>query len=104
MVQRKTLVQADARIYGAAARQDLASLLSGQGAPLSAAEQSQLSEYAVPMVAAWQFFNPLRPRKQMRSIYEMEDRRKVQGRVPRKHMMTHTSMCVPHQKYVLYVS
>ena len=40
---------------------------------LSAAEQSQLSEYAMPMMAARRVFQLLRPHTQTRSIYEMEE-------------------------------
>ena len=76
MAQRKALVLEDVlhrRMYGAAARRALAYLLSRQEATLSAAEQSQLSEDAVPMMAAWHVFQLLRPHKQTRSIYEMEE-------------------------------
>ena len=45
--------------------------------PLSAAGQSQLSEYAVPMMAARRVFQPLRPHKQTRPINEMEEREAV---------------------------
>ena len=60
-------------MYGAAARRDLVYLLSRQEPPsLSAAEESQSSEYAVPMVGPQRVFQLLRPHKQTRSIYEME--------------------------------
>ena len=62
-------------MYGAAARRDLVYLLSRQEPPsLSAAEESQSSEYAVPMVGPQRVFQLLRPHKQTRSIYEMEGR------------------------------
>ena len=61
MIQRKALVRQDAlyrRMYSAAARRRLAHLFSGQLSALSDVERLRLSEYAVPMVAAWQVFNP----------------------------------------------
>ena len=80
IAQHKALVLKDAlhrRMYSAAARRDLAYLLSRQEALLSAADQTQLSEYAVPMIAARRIFQLLRPHKRMRSIYEMEEREAV---------------------------
>ena len=80
MIQRKAQVLEDplhGRMYSAAARWDPAHLLSGHAFPLSIADQSQLLEYALPMMAAWQVFNPLRPRMRARSIYEVEEREEV---------------------------
>ena len=51
-----------------------------------AAEQSQLSDYAVPMMAARRVFQRLRPHKWTRSIHEMDEREAVsahrQGHTP----------------------
>ena len=57
--------------------------------PLSAAEQSQLWEYAVPMMEARRVSQPLRPHKRTRSIYEMEEREAVyQGSMVSKFLDT----------------
>ena len=45
---------------------------------MSAAEQSRLSEYAVPMAARC-VFKLLRPHKQTRSIYDRDERAAVYG-------------------------
>ena len=55
----------------------LAYLLSRQAPPLSAAEQPQLSEYAVPTMAARRVFQLLRHHKRTRPIYETEEREAV---------------------------
>ena len=80
MAQHDALVPEDPMhrsMYGAATRRDLAYLVSGQKAAVSAAEQLQVSEYAGPMVAAWHGFQLPRPRKRTRSIYEMEEREEL---------------------------
>ena len=46
---------------------------------MSIAEQRQLLEYAVPMMAAWHVLNPARARKRTRSIYEPEEREEVRA-------------------------
>ena len=77
LAHRKAFVFEDAlhrRRYGAAARRDLAFVWSGQEAPLSAAEQSTLSKYAMPVVAGRHVFQLPRSRKRARSIHEMEER------------------------------
>ena len=63
------------RTYGAAGRRELAYLFTRQEPlPLSAAEQFQSLEYAVPMMAAQRVFQQLRPDKRTRHIYETEER------------------------------
>ena len=78
IAQRKALALKDTRycrVYGAAGHQDLCKFSVRTGAPpLPAAEQSQLPEYAVPMMAAQRVFQPLRPHKRTRPIYETEER------------------------------
>ena len=73
-------------MYGAAARRDPAYLLSREESALSAADQSPLLEYTVPMMAARHVFQLLRPHKRMRSISETEEREAVyahrQGLIP----------------------
>ena len=66
--QRRALILADKlhrRMYGAAARHNLADLLPRQEPPppLSTAEQAQLLEYAVPMMGAQRVSPLLRPHK-----------------------------------------
>ena len=56
-------------------KENLACFLSSQEPPpLSAAEQAQLSEYAVPMAGPQRIFQLLRPHKPTRFISELEDR------------------------------
>ena len=81
IAHRKALVLADTphpRMYGAAARRDLCTLIIQTGnpppPPLSAAEQAQSSEYAVPIPGARRVFQLLRPHKRTRSISELGER------------------------------
>ena len=63
-------------MYGAAARRGLAYLSSPQDPPLPLAEQRQLLEYVVRMVAVGHVFNLLCSRSRACTIYELEERMK----------------------------
>ena len=83
MVHRKALVQEEAlhrRMYGAAARRDLARLLSRRQIPLPVTEQLQLLEYAVPILSSQRVFNPHHSRKRMRYVDEMEEQEELHPR------------------------
>ena len=86
LTQRSALMQAESlrrRMYCAAARRHLTLLTSAvESLPMTATEQAQISEYAVPISGTPQVVHLLRPLKRTRSIYDMEERTMTRLRRP----------------------
>ena len=80
--QRRALILAEAlrrRMYG----RRLPQLLSRRGPPpLTATEQAQLPECAVPIAGPQRVFQLLRPHKRTRSVYDTEEREAAHAHRP----------------------